>query len=288
MRAASGSSRMPVADRATGCSPWRSPDWPRWAIAARSAPTANPATAPGSPSRSTAPSSSCWPAISPRDGRPSCRCSCPAAASSKPAAGAWSRRSSRMPGCRWHAGVRSRSTRRRWARPRPPRDPGSPTRSSPGRPAPPTTPARWPTTPSSVGWSWPGAASRPRSATRAARSPTWPSRLPRAAPSSTRAWSPVRGCRSSSPTSGRRCRSGTRSSTSATRRIRTRSGSSPSRSARSRTTARSTRSAATASRSAAAAATSARSRSRPTSSPPARCSHPTARTRSRSTSRSSC
>ena len=162
-------------------------------------------------------------------------------------------------------------------------------RSSSGRHVAAAIRARRATPPSSVVSSSRGDGSSARPAPPAASSPRPPSRPPRAGRSSTRASSPAPASPTCTRTCGRRCRWTTRSSTSAMRPTRIRSGGSPSRSARSPITARSTRSAATASRSAAEPRDAVHAAESPrTCSPPARSCRRTAPTPCRSTRRSNC
>ena len=184
---------------------------PRSAIAARSAPTANRATAPGValPLDRSAPRAA-RPAISPSGAaRRSSRCSCPAAASSEPAAGALVEAVFARPGlpvARWRAvpfdatalGAAAAASRPGFAQaivarptraaddPRPLADDAFERRLVVAR-------RRLETA--------------VRDGRRRARRPGRPVGLVPDA-SSTRAWSPAAGCRSSSRTSGRRCRVG--------------------------------------------------------------------------------
>ena len=225
MPAASGSSRTRAGGRATGSCRWPWPVWPRSPIAARSAPTASRATAPASRSRSTGPSCA-WLAGSRsrrrRDPRSSWLFLPRGRAAERAARALVATTSSPQPGCRSRPGGRSRSIRRRSA----------PRRRHRARPCRPGHRRRVPSGPRR-----PAAALRRGVRAPAGRRPASArDRRPRrrrplgravrpvrvgARPSSTRASSPAAAWPSSTPTCARRCRSATRSSTSATRRTRT-------------------------------------------------------------------
>ncbi len=177
-----------------------------WVIAARSGPTANRATGPASPCRSTGRSWSSWPATMPSPGPGSSRSSCPAGAPPSDVPGPSSKSALRRgrpdrPGAGASCPSTSRRARRLRGRARARR---SPRRSSPARHAAPTIPDRSRTTPSSAAWSSPVAASRPPPGRPVTRWPSCPSRRPRRGRSSTRASSPAGACPTSSRTCGRR------------------------------------------------------------------------------------
>ena len=227
---------------------------------------------------------------SPRD-RPGDRrrCSCRAAVRADARRARSSRRRSPRRACRRRAGAPCRSSERARRRGRGASRPAFAQAivGAPGRRA--DDPRPSPTTPSSGGWSSPGAGSRPRPRGRRSRSPSCPSRRRRAGRSSTRASSGRPAGRALPGPARRRSRVGYAvfhqryaTNTHPVWRLAQPFRSSP-------TTARSTPSAAIASRSAAGRRDRGGARDRRAScSRPGRCSRRTAPTRCRSTRRSSC